>query len=72
MCSRLRSVANALIKCVVVVKRARALDISEDVTAELNTVRRKSREREQECLKLKDEMQVTAFLDGLDMMRMVV
>ncbi|KAG0590351.1 hypothetical protein M758_1G087500 [Ceratodon purpureus] len=41
--------------------RARA-DISVDVTAELNTVRRKSREREQECLKLKDEIQALQSL----------
>ena len=72
MCSRLRSVVNALIKCVVVVKRARALDIFEDLITELNTMHQKSREREQECLKLKDEMQVTTFMDVLDMMRMVV
>nr|PNR57756.1 hypothetical protein PHYPA_004750 [Physcomitrium patens] len=37
--------------------RARA-DISVGMTAELNAVRRKSRESEQECLKLKDEIQL--------------
>ena len=37
-----------------------------DVTAELDTVRRQSREREHECLKLKDEIQVTYFLTMLD------
>lgn len=40
--------------------RARA-DISVDVTAELQTVRRKSREREQECIKLKEEIQVWTY-----------
>jgi hypothetical protein len=40
--------------------RSRA-DISVDVTAELQTVRRRSREREQECLKLQQEIQVCVF-----------
>jgi hypothetical protein len=43
-----------------------------DVTTELNTVRRKSREREQECLKLKDEIQVSAFLAALYVMIVLV
>lgn len=38
--------------------RARA-DANMDVIAELNALRRKSRETEQENLKLKDEIQVT-------------
>ncbi|KAH8967205.1 hypothetical protein BDL97_03G066500 [Sphagnum fallax] len=41
--------------------RSRA-DISVDVTAELQTVRRRSREREQECLKLQQEIQALQSL----------
>lgn len=44
--------------------RARA-DANMDVVAELNALRRKSRETEQENLKLKDEIQVTLFLNNL-------